>query len=115
MKEFLMLIRENMDYGKMSPQEMQDDIEKQIKWVEQLVEKGNFKDGNPLQAEGVHIKGTLVTDGPYIESKECISGYYFLLADSLEAATEIAKGCPSLAIGASVEVREVIPVDEEQN
>ncbi|RQO69525.1 hypothetical protein DBR43_15730 [Pedobacter sp. KBW06] len=110
MKEFLMLIRENADYGEMTAQQMQDDIEKQIKWVEELMAKGNFKDANPLSPEGAHAKGNVITDGPYVESKECISGYYFLLANSLEEATELAKGCPSLAIGASVEVREVIQV-----
>jgi len=51
-------------------------------------------------------------DGPYIESKECISGFYFLLADSLTEATEIAKGCPALDMGASVEIREMIPTHE---
>lgn len=111
MKEYLMLIRESIDnYGKMTPEEMQEDIAQHVKWVEQLVENGNFKDGNPLSPEGNHIKGEskLVTDGPYIESKEGISGYYFLLANSLEEATEIAKGCPSLSMGGTVEIREII-------
>jgi hypothetical protein len=112
MKEFLMLIRENADYGEMTAEQMQDDIEKQIKWVEELMAKGNFKDGNPLTPEGSHIKGNVITDGPYVESKECISGYYFLLANSLEEATEMAKGCPSLALGGSVEIREVIQVEQ---
>ena len=107
-----MLIRENANYGEMTAQQMQDDIEKQIKWVEELMAKGNFKDGNPLSPEETHVKGNVITDGPYIESKECISGYYFLLANSLEEATELAKGCPSLALGASVEVREVIQVEQ---
>jgi hypothetical protein len=110
MKEFLMLIREDLSsYGKMTPEEMQADIEKHIKWVESLVAKGHFKNGNPLMPIGKHIKGKnkLVTDGPYIETKEGVSGYYFLLADSLDQATEIAKGCPSLEQG-SLEIREVI-------
>ncbi|WP_342327793.1 YciI family protein [Pedobacter sp. FW305-3-2-15-E-R2A2] len=112
MKEFLMLIRENAEYGEMTAEQMQDDIEKQIKWVEELMANGNFKDGNPLSPEGSYIKGNVITDGPYVESKECISGYYFLLANSLEEAIELAKGCPSLALGASVEVREVIQVEQ---
>lgn len=111
MKEFLMLIRENAGYGEMTAQQMQDDIEKQIKWVVELMAKGNFKDGNPISPEGTHIKGNIITDGPYVESKECINGYYFLLANSLEEATELAKGCPSLALGASVEIREIIQVE----
>lgn len=109
MKEYLMLIRENLEnYGKMTPDEMQKDIEKHVQWVEELVKNRNFKGGNPLSPRGNHIKNSLVTDGPYIELKEGISGFYFLLANSLEEATEIAKGCPSLEIGASVEIRDII-------
>lgn len=115
MKEYLMLIRENLEnYGKMSPKEMQEDIEKHVKWVEKLIANGNFKGGNPLTPNGKYVKGTnkIVTDGPYIESKEGVSRYYFLIANSLEEATDIAKGCPSLNIGGTVEIREVIQTQE---
>lgn len=115
MKEFLLLIREDANYGEFSVEEMQADIEKHMAWVEALIAKGQFKEGNPLEASGVQISGKekLVTDGPFIESKECISGYYFLLANSLEEATEIAKGCPSLDLGATIELREVMAENEE--
>lgn len=115
MKEFLMLIRENPEtYGQMTPEEMQEDIARHIKWVEGLVKNGNFKGGNPLMPEGRKISGApgMVTDGPYIETKECVSGYYFLLANSLDEATEIAKGCPSLEAGGALEIREVIESGE---
>ena len=115
MKEYLMLIRENLgNYGKLTPEEMQKDIEKHVKWVEGLVKNGNFKGGNPLLPSGKHIhsQDKLVTDGPYIELKEGISGFYFLLTNSLEEATEIAKGCPSLEIGATLEVREIMQTGE---
>lgn len=111
MKEYLMLIREDVEaYKNMSSEEMQADIEKHVQWVGQLVEKGHFKGGNPLSPEGKTLKGQkqLVTDGPFIELKEGVSGYYFLLANSLEEAAEIARGCPSLQIGATLEVREII-------
>lgn len=112
MKEYLMLIRENLEnYGKMTPQEIQDDIAQHVQWVEKLVKSGNFKGGNPLTPMGTHVRGKekIVTDGPYIEAKEGVSGFYFLLANSLEEATEISRGCPSLTSGGMVEVREIIP------
>jgi hypothetical protein len=116
MKEYLMLIRENIEtYGKMTPEEMQKDIEKHVKWVEKLAKEGHFKSGNPLMPTGKHIKGKskIITDGPYIESKEGISGYYFLLAKSLDEAAEITKGCPSLEIGATLEIREIINTEKQ--
>jgi hypothetical protein len=39
-----------------------------------------------------------------------LTGYSILDADSLSAATELAKGCPVLANGGSVEVYETIKV-----
>ncbi len=113
MKEFLLLIREDAGYGQLSPAEMQEDIEKHLAWVEDLVTKGHFKDGNPLESAGSVIKGkeALITSGPYIESKECISGYYFLLAASLEDATALASQCPALEAGATLEIREIMATD----
>lgn len=111
MKEFLLLLRENIDaYAQMSPEEMQNDIEQHVKWVEELSKNGHFKHGNPLSPMGNHLKGTqkTLTDGPFIEGKEGVSGFYFLLANSLEEATELSKGCPTLGIGGTVEIREII-------
>lgn len=50
----------------------------------------------------------VVTDGPYMESKEMVGGFFVVRAESLEAAIEIAKGCPDLELGGSVEVRDVV-------
>ncbi|MBZ4187274.1 YciI family protein [Niabella beijingensis] len=112
MKEFLLLIRENPSYGtEMSSKEMQDCINEHIAWVEELTKKGNYKDANPLEAAGAVIKNNVITDGPYIESKECVSGIYFLKADSLEAAIELVKDCPDLKRGNTIEVREIMQMD----
>jgi len=114
MKEYLMLIRENQEaYEKMTSEEMQQCIELHVKWVEEMTSNGNFKDASPLMPDGKIIKGRekLVTDGPYIEAKEAVSGYYILLAASLEEAAGIASDCPDLDMGASVEIREIMPAE----
>ena len=46
-----------------------------------------------------------VTDGPYVETKEVLGGYYLLEAADLDAAVEIAKEIPA-PFGA-VEVRPI--------
>lgn len=50
-----------------------------------------------------------VTDGPYVETKEALGGYYLLEAADLDAAVEIAKEIPA-PFGA-VEVRPVMEFD----
>jgi len=47
---------------------------------------------------------TMVTDGPFVETKESIGGFDIIEADSLEEAVEIAAGHP-VAQGGTIEVR----------
>jgi hypothetical protein len=64
--------------------------------------------GNPFTpaAKGVAPDGS-VSDGPV---GTMASGYTVLEADSLDAATEMAKGCPVLAGGASISIFETFEV-----
>jgi hypothetical protein len=80
-----------------------------------LLGQGKLKGGAPLKPNTQSTtvrrrRGTVSTvDGPYIETKEVISGYFVVEADSMEEAVEMAKRCPAAAYGA-VEVREQIPM-----
>ena len=40
-----------------------------------------------------------------MESKEIVGGYSIVEADTIDAAAELAKGCPALLFGGNVEVR----------
>ncbi len=61
--------------------------------------------GNPFsQSSGVALDGTVQASAP-----SGLSGYSILSADDLNAATAMAKGCPALDNGSSVEVYEVHP------
>jgi hypothetical protein len=51
---------------------------------------------------------TLVTDGPFADTKEVFGGFYLIEADDLDQATEIAARIPAARIGGSVEIRPVI-------
>ncbi len=51
---------------------------------------------------------TLVTDGPFADTKEVFGGYYLFEADDLEAAIRIAARIPAARIGGSVEVRPIV-------
>jgi hypothetical protein len=62
--------------------------------------------GNPFGVSATVTNGGTVTDG----AASALTGYSILDADSLAAATELAKGCPVLASGGSVEVYETIKV-----
>lgn len=55
------------------------------------------------------IRGGVVTDGPFFETKEVLGGYYIVEARDLDHAVEIAQACP--AAGGGVEVRPVMEFD----
>ena len=62
--------------------------------------------GDALTMEGCVVHANkVVTDGPFVESKEIVGGYSIVQADTLAAAAELAKGCPGLLVGGKVEVR----------
>ena len=88
-------------------------------WVARLSAQGALEQGRPLGLGGRVVagpQGERVTDGPYAEAKEVVAGYVMVHAANLDAATEMAKGCPGLAIGLTVEVRplqDFSPVLEE--
>jgi hypothetical protein len=69
--------------------------------------------GNRLGGEGRNVKpGNVITNGPYVEIKEIISGFIIVKAGSIEEAAEMAKGCPMVIGGGGfVEVRDVIPMN----
>jgi hypothetical protein len=56
----------------------------------------------------VHGGETLVTDGPFADTKEVFGGYYVIEADDIDAVIEIAARCPAARSGGSVEVRPVV-------
>jgi hypothetical protein len=56
---------------------------------------------------------TLVTDGPFAETKEQLGGFYLIEAETLDEALEIAARCPGATHGA-VEVRPLMPIPARQ-
>jgi hypothetical protein len=106
--EYMLLFR-GMHWDKnLSPQEIQNVMGRWIDWFDRLTQEGKAKAGQPLTEKGKIIsgkKGQKVVDGPFAESKESIAGYILLHVATLDEAVKIAKECPGLDYGISVEVR----------
>lgn len=106
-----MLIFHGTDWHKgLSPEEMQTVADKWMAWFQGLKEQGKAVAGNPLDRDGRIVSsknGRIVADGPFVESKETIGGYFLLHLSSLDEAVNIAKECPGLPYGIRVEVRHI--------
>jgi hypothetical protein len=93
----------------LSPTELQAHVAKWYTWSDELTRHGRGVVGTPLDNPGMSVRGheRMVTDGPYAESKDLVTGSMIIEAVSLEDAVEVARSCPTYEFDGSVEVRPV--------
>ena len=78
-----------------------------------LRDKGAYRAGEALEpvttATTIRIRDgeTVMTDGPFAETKEALGGFYLIEASDLDAAIKLAAACPGARYG-SIEVRPVV-------
>jgi hypothetical protein len=108
--QYMLLFRGTHRDRGFSPEEIENVMNRWIAWFDRLTEQGKARAGQPLTDQGKVVSGKngqTVLDGPFAESKESVAGYILLQVDNLDEAVEIAKECPGLDYGTSVEVRQV--------
>ena len=108
--EYMLLFRGTHWDKSLSPEEIQKVMSQWTSWFDRLSQQGKIKSAHPLVREGQIVswkKGQTVSDGPFAESKEAIGGYFLLQVKDRPEAIEIAKQCPTLKFGVTVEVRPV--------
>jgi hypothetical protein len=94
-----------------TPEQAQRSMEAVLAWMRGLEAKGHLTDpGQPLERSGRVVRGKkkMVTDGPYAEAKELVLGFIVVEARDLAEAVELAKGCPIVEGGGSLEIRPVM-------
>src|SRR5215472_17048130 len=110
MAEYLILIFEDESgNATASPEVFQQVMDAHGRFAEQVPQMGGkIVEGRALQPinTATTIRGDVVTDGPFIETKEAVGGYYLIEARDLDHALEIGKLCPARFGG--VEVRPIM-------
>ncbi|KAA1243913.1 YciI family protein [Aquimarina sp. RZ0] len=113
MKQFMFLFKGGDDvWDAKSPEEQGKHMEEWQQWIGEMAQQEKFVGAERLYPQGntIHPGTIKITDRPLSEAKELVGGYVTVTSNSLEEATEMAKGCPGLQWETSVEVREVWPV-----
>src|SRR5262245_3719445 len=108
MANFMFIYRGgNESYKTMTPDDMQKMMQKWNDWIAEGFKKGWMLDAGDALTEEVRMVSArkVVTDGPFVETKEIVGGYSVVKADNIDKAAELAKGCPVLLTGGLVEVR----------
>ncbi|MDN5213048.1 YciI family protein [Fulvivirgaceae bacterium BMA12] len=117
MKEYMILAFPDGDHlESLTPAEKQKHLDRVMAYLEDLDHKGKLKSAQPLANAGRRITGKkgVTTDGPFVETKESVAGYFHILADSMKDATQIARANPlfDLELGGRLEVRPIGNVNQ---
>jgi hypothetical protein len=110
MPQFAILVREdNGAWGKLPTDEQARLMGLYGAWVRDLAATGAFVGGAPLggPARLLRSVGSEIVDGPWTQTTQVLTGYFLVEAADLAAATALARGCPALLHGETVEVRPV--------
>jgi hypothetical protein len=96
---------------------MQQSMDRWGQWIGRGLSEGWLLDaGDALLPEGrVVNKNSVVTDGPFVESKEVCGGYSVIKAASFDEAIKYAKSCPNVTEGGSVEIRPLAGLGKPQD
>lgn len=110
MAQYLILIYEDeSNYLSRSTEVMQQAMQAHGRFAEEVVAQGGkILGGNQLAPTptATTIRSDVVTDGPFVETKEALGGYYLVEAQDLDQAIAFGKLCPAPFGG--VEVRPVV-------
>ena len=92
-----------------APDATPDDLETCDRHSDELVASGAMIMAYALTPRDMatSVRADAITDGPFLDSKEVVAGFYVIEAPDLDAALAIAGGNPVVRDGGGVEVRPV--------
>ena len=108
MPNYMIALKGGFDNWSTRPEAEKKEVMSQFSgWAKKLSEEGRYQDCARPVGENRRVTkdgSRLMVDGPFPETKEVISGVFFITAKDIQEATEVAKSCPVLNFGGSVEV-----------
>jgi hypothetical protein len=113
MRYMLLIYMSEADYSHMTSEEREAIMQGHGLFAQEAMQRGILMGGAPLQststARTVRVRNgkTLVTDGPFAETKEQLAGTYILECKNMDEAVELARKIPD-ALHGSVEIRPVL-------
>lgn len=112
MARYLFLLHpDEVNLGALPQTEKEALFDRFVVWSESLKSRGVLRGVESLMDAGGKTvrkkRDSVVVDGPYAEMKEVVSGLFIIEAPDADAAHLLAAECPLVALGGSVEVREI--------
>jgi hypothetical protein len=113
MSSFMLLLHRPVERSRPTDPQMMTKITREyMDWADRTRTDGRLKGGSKLTDDAGRILRAqdgrvTTTDGPFIESKEIVGGYFLISAGDYAEACRIASECPHLKYGSYIEVRQV--------
>jgi len=116
MKEFVLIFRPSANGNfKPTPEQQQQMMTNWMNWMGSIAAQNKMaSNGSRLGVSNSKVvkANNVVTDGPYSEIKEFINGFIVVKVNTVNEAVEIAKECPIVNFGGSVEVRPAVSPED---
>jgi hypothetical protein len=111
--EKFMLIFQGGIQADASPEKMEENMGKWLAWVNKLAAAGKYASGEPLLPGGKVIKGNSknVVDGPFVEGKEIVGGYFIINAADYDEAVALCEDYPDYDLGGTIQIRQVMKME----
>jgi hypothetical protein len=94
MRYLILLWGDSEGEGTLTPDERREIVGRHMRLSERLRDAGTLVHGDPLAPGGKVLRDGIVTDGPFVETKEQVGGYYIVEVDSEDEALAIAREMP---------------------
>lgn len=112
--KYILLVHHNEDNFARMPESQQRQMrDESVRLANDIHANGQYVDAAPLQptskTTSVRVRdgNPVVTDGPFVETREHLGGYYLVDVRNLDEAVDIAARIPGARLGA-VEIRPVV-------
>jgi hypothetical protein len=112
MKYLCLIYQDERALAALSPSEYDELVAETLAYVDEQKQSGHYVSSNALEyvqsATSIRVRGDrlAITDGPFVETKEQLGGYFLIEARDLNEAIRIAAKMPPARLG-GIEIRPV--------
>jgi hypothetical protein len=113
MQYLLLIYGDESNWARLTPEQISQEMAAYFAYTDALKKSGKLRGGDELHpvatAKSVTVRNGKqgVVDGPYVDTKEALGGYYLVEVENEAEAIEWAAKCPGAKYG-GIEVRPVV-------
>lgn len=112
LKEFMLLFRYEPSNEEPTQEQLQEMHKHWGEFIDGIAMEGKLVSTHQLGFEGIKLfANQTIENGLHLSEGQTLGGNMVLKAESIEMAAELAKKCPILFMGGTVEVRDILPMN----